>query len=284
MSETKLVDADGSTLTAGVSTWEPWRWGRLSDPRPIVLDLFSGTGSATQPMSATGNADYNRLNQLRNVGLARRMAVRLEAEGAPAGPVLDVGVASGRVTSEFQRIVGRHVIATDRENYLDEEVAGDLEFALGDGSQLPFRTGAFAVVLLLSVYEHIVPDDRAAVLAEVHRVLAPGGLFLGQIPNMNFPIEPHSRLPLVQFLPRSWEAWAYARFSRVATPEFRAGGVHWYRFNRNEFVDDAKAAGFPAGTFVHSAYDPALFPPWLRFASPLLDIVPLGWDFWFRKS
>jgi SAM-dependent methyltransferase len=241
-------------------------------------------------MPAPRNADYDRLNQLRNVGLARRIAAHLQREGAPSGPILDVGVASGRVTEEIQRVLSesswgaRWILATDHRNYLDEGVSSELDFALADASDLPFKDGSFAVVLLLSVYEHIEPARRSAAIAELHRVLAPGGLFLGQIPNMNFPIEPHSRLPLVQFLPRSWEAWAYARFSRVATPEFRAGGVHWYRFNRSEFVEDVRAAGFRGGSMVHSEYDPALFPRALRFAAPLLDVVPLGWDFWFRKS
>jgi hypothetical protein len=27
MGATRIVDADGCELTAGVTTWEPWRWG-----------------------------------------------------------------------------------------------------------------------------------------------------------------------------------------------------------------------------------------------------------------
>ncbi len=41
--------------------------------------------------------------------------------------------------------------------------------------RLPFRDGAFGLVLSLAVFEHL-PDPRAAAL-EVARVLAPGGLF-----------------------------------------------------------------------------------------------------------
>jgi len=240
-------------------------------------------------MPAAHPPEYERVNRLRNTGLARRMGALLAQLEPPAGLALDVGVASGQVTAALQRILAptsyaRRILATDRRNYLDEGMEGELEFALADGSRLPFRDEAFTVVLLLSVYEHIVPSKRSAALGEIYRVLAPGGLFLGQVPNMNFPIEPHSRLPLIQFLPRRAEAWAYAHFSPVATPEFRAGGVHWYRFNRSEFITGARAVGFSDGTFIHSTYDPALFPRPLRFAAPLLDVVPLGWDFWFWKS
>jgi len=70
-----------------------------------------------------------------------------------------------------------------------------------DGS-LPFPDRHFDIVHCNSVVEHVlVPEDRARLAAEIRRV---GKSWFVQTPNRYFPIEPHSRLPLVQFLPRSF--------------------------------------------------------------------------------
>jgi ubiquinone/menaquinone biosynthesis C-methylase UbiE len=68
-----------------------------------------------------------------------------------------------------------------------------------DGS-LPFPDRHFDVVHCNSVVEHVlVPADRTRLAAEIRRV---GKSWFVQTPNRYFPIEPHSRLPLAQFLPR----------------------------------------------------------------------------------
>jgi len=56
---------------------------------------------------------------------------------------------------------------------------------LGSGEQLPFRTGVFDVVTANMVVEHLTAPG--AVLAEVRRVLRPGGRFLFVTPNLNSP-------------------------------------------------------------------------------------------------
>ena len=57
------------------------------------------------------------------------------------------------------------------------------------------------MALFANVYEHVLPEKRAASLAEIRRVLRPGGHVVGQIPNPYFPIESHSRLPFMGWLP-----------------------------------------------------------------------------------
>ncbi|MEM1182421.1 MAG: methyltransferase domain-containing protein [Acidobacteriota bacterium] len=63
-------------------------------------------------------------------------------------------------------------------------VTGDLEPGHGevalDLRQLPFADGSFDLVLASHVFEHIVEDDVA--LAEVHRVLRPGGQAILPVP------------------------------------------------------------------------------------------------------
>lgn len=51
-------------------------------------------------------------------------------------------------------------------------------FADYDGIRLPHATARFDAVFAVCVFHHIAPGDRAAVLAEIRRVLKPGGLFV----------------------------------------------------------------------------------------------------------
>jgi hypothetical protein len=113
-------------------------------------------------------------------------------------------------------------------------------------------------VTFLSVYEHLRPAARGPALAGIHRVLAPGGLLIGQISNMNFPVEPRSLIPLLQFLPSPVQPWLYQHFSRVETLEFRRQGIQWFRATQGHLQADARKADFSEGVFVHSVYDPAI--------------------------
>lgn len=58
-----------------------------------------------------------------------------------------------------------------------------------DGRRLPFPDGAFDVVESLDVVEHTL--DPLAYLAELRRVLAPGGVVLVVTPNRLWPVEQH---------------------------------------------------------------------------------------------
>ena len=55
----------------------------------------------------------------------------------------------------------------------------------GDAQSLPFRDASFERVLAAEVLEHL-PDDAAA-LAEIRRVLAPGGLLAVSVPHADYP-------------------------------------------------------------------------------------------------
>ena len=53
-----------------------------------------------------------------------------------------------------------------------------IEFESYDGRRIPAADGSFDAVLEHGVFEHIRPDVLPGSLAEIHRVLADGGLFL----------------------------------------------------------------------------------------------------------
>ena len=249
----------------------------LEEQRMACTDM----GSEGDSESGLGGcpSQYER----RSANLAVRMAERVRQLAKEPISILDVGAGNGFVDSELQRLLHQRIIATNRYSELKPDLLGSLEYIVSDGAHLPFRSGAFTVVLFTSVYEHLPPAMRGPTMAEIYRVLASGGLLIGQIPNMNFPVEPHSQIPLLQFMPHRVQPWLYQHFSRVESPEFRRQGISWFRVTMGQLQADARKAGFSEGTIVHAAYDPGIFPRFLRPALPALKIIPLGYDFWFAK-
>jgi SAM-dependent methyltransferase len=82
----------------------------------------------------------------------------------------------------------------------------------GTGEHLPFVDNSQDLVINHEVLEH-VSDDQAAI-AEMVRVLKPGGRLVLFCPNRGYPFETHGiywrsnyhfgNIPLVNYLPRSW--------------------------------------------------------------------------------
>lgn len=95
--------------------------------------------------------------------------------------VLDLGSRDGTLTTVFAS--GNDVVCLDVDPYAVELCKrGGLEAICGDlNSGLPFTEGSFDVVVLADVLEHVLLGR--GLLAEIRRVLRPGGLCLGSTPN-----------------------------------------------------------------------------------------------------
>jgi SAM-dependent methyltransferase len=145
-----------------------------------------------------------------------------------ARPVLDLGCGAGRLAAYLQLLAPRyvgvdvspHMIAHCRRRFPALSwVQGDMrELArIADGS-----VGvAFAVSNLIDAVGH---DDRLRVLAQVRRVLVPGGLFLFSTHNRNWmfagapPRLQRSRRPLAQL--RNGFAYAIHRYRNARLRRF----------------------------------------------------------------
>ena len=124
------------------------------------------------------------------------LTIRFDELGLGAGDrVLDVGAGFGRHVYECAR-QGAQVVALDyaadevvetRDTLAamveaDEITADKLVGVLrGDARRLPFSDGTFDVVITSEVLEHI--QDDVSAIAEMVRVLKPGGRFAATVPS-----------------------------------------------------------------------------------------------------
>jgi SAM-dependent methyltransferase len=99
----------------------------------------------------------------------------------PLRRVLDVGAGVGGMLDELSRI-GTQVVYTDLSPELvgASRARGHTAGLLAHAEALPLADGAFDLVCLFDVLEHVEADEQA--LTDLHRVLAPGGTLFLHVP------------------------------------------------------------------------------------------------------
>jgi SAM-dependent methyltransferase len=125
---------------------------------------------------------------------------------AQAMRVLDVGVTSDSTQAEsnyFEKMYPYPeritCVGTEDGSHLMKEYPGLLYNQVIPGEKLPFDDAAFDVVFSNAVLEHVGSrQQQAAFLREIVRV---GKAFFVTTPNRWFPVEHHTGLPLLHFLP-----------------------------------------------------------------------------------
>jgi ubiquinone/menaquinone biosynthesis C-methylase UbiE len=101
-----------------------------------------------------------------------------------SGTILDVGTGTAQIPLELCRraasveVVGidlaEHMLAVGRENVHRAGLAGRVRLDRCDAKHLPYEAGSFGAVISNSIVHHI--PEPAAVLAELKRIAAPGGI------------------------------------------------------------------------------------------------------------
>ena len=146
-------------------------------------------------------------------GQERRLGMILAgAEGRERGRVLVDGCGVGMYLDRLNRLAER-AVGLDIEHERTVEARGLApRVTCAAGEHLPFPAGYFDLLLSHEVLEH-VQDDRQAI-AEMVRVLRPGGRLVLFCPNRGYPFETHGvywrgryrfgNIPLVNYLPRRW--------------------------------------------------------------------------------
>ena len=108
------------------------------------------------------------------------IAAELARDGAAARKVLDFGAGVGYSVPFFARhLPAARVTCLDVSRKSLEVGAAHhgtaAEFEHFDGRRIPFDDGTFDVALASCVFHHIPHGEHVALLAEIRRVLAPGG-------------------------------------------------------------------------------------------------------------
>jgi SAM-dependent methyltransferase len=110
-----------------------------------------------------------------------RLPLFVAAVGGPGRRVLDLGCRTGAVTRHF--LDGNEVVGVDVDQHALERASElGIEPVWADVEEpLPFPDASFDAVVAGELLEHVrFPDE---LVAEARRLLRPGGVFVGSVPN-----------------------------------------------------------------------------------------------------
>jgi SAM-dependent methyltransferase len=200
---------------------------------------------------------------------------------ASTGRGIEVGCQNGVLIDAMERQTAYSWVGVDPAIAQPGRSAEGLELLPGRASSVPFADARFDVALLANVYEHVQPEERAASFQELARILVPGGVVVGQLPNPYFPIESHSRLPFMGWLP--------VRLQKVY---WRLSPVPWehdfFVVTIRHLVRTARGAGFEPLFVANFNYPPEVIPRTVRPIARLLERpmrrLPWAWQFVLSKG
>jgi demethylmenaquinone methyltransferase/2-methoxy-6-polyprenyl-1,4-benzoquinol methylase len=171
---------------------------------------------------------YDRLAELLSMGQNgrwRRAMVDHIVPGAP-GLVLDVASGTAGVALQLADRTPAHVVGVDltigmlrqgRRNVGAAGMAARVDLVAGRAEQLPFADGAFDALTFTYLLRYV--DDPEATLAELARVVRPGG----EVASLEFMVPPS----------RFWRFWWWL-YTRTVLPlgGWLTGGREWARVGR----------------------------------------------------
>ncbi len=116
---------------------------------------------------------------------------------------LDIGCGSGGIAAciapQVQSVLGIDAEPWSRWDEF-QEMHANLHFVNESIENLSCADNSFDVIVCNQVYEHV--QDPQYLIAEIYRILRPGGYCYFAGPNLLFPIEPHVFWPFIHWLPR----------------------------------------------------------------------------------
>ena len=115
------------------------------------------------------------------VFVPERIPFLVAAVGTPGRRVLDLGCRTGAVTRHL--LPGNEVVGMDVDRRaLERAAARGIETVRGNAEDpLPFPDESFDAVVAGELLEHLREPER--LVAEARRILRPGGVFAGSVPN-----------------------------------------------------------------------------------------------------
>jgi SAM-dependent methyltransferase len=246
------------------------------------VDIVSTTENANpKALAGRGLMQSPAEWDARNRALADALAELVRTHAPPAGRTgIDVGCQTGVLTDELTRLTDLEWTGIDPRFTEEQRSPAGAALHPGFADSMPFPDGSFDCAVFANVYEHVDPEKRSASLAEIRRVLAPGGVVVGQLPNPYFPIESHSRLPFMGFLPR-----------RLQLVYWKLSPVPWqhdfYSVTIRDLAKRARALGLEPVVVRNFNYPPEVIPQRVRWAARMLERpmrhMPWAWQFVLRR-
>lgn len=193
---------------------------------------------------------------------------------------LDLGCQKGVLTDSLGKLTNFKWWGVDPAIEKPHLSCLGFELISGWAHQIPFPDDYFDCVVFANVYEHVAPEKRTASLSEIHRVLVKGGILVGQLPNPYFPIESHSRLPFMGWLPRKLQL-LYWRLTPTPWKH------DFYVVTIKDLKRRSEALGFETTLIRNFNYPMEAIPHsvrWIaRLLAPAMGLIPWSWQFIFTK-
>lgn len=159
----------------------------------LVLRLRDGWSASRRVDAPAPGGGYDAGMLLRTFG---RLGVIPSAETR----LLDFGCGGGERVDQLRR---RGYDAAGCDIAVPDGAHRSLRAIAMDPYRLPYEDASFDVVFSVTVFEHVMDYDGA--LAEIRRVLKPGGVSVHVFPSRWKPIETHAYVPLASAI--QWRWW-----------------------------------------------------------------------------
>lgn len=109
------------------------------------------------------------------------MADRLIPSAKRSGRLLDMGCGEHPrflMATRFAEKYGLDRLADRHGHLVNANAITRLDCDIETAERLPFDEGYFDVVTMLAVFEHIEPERLVQLVAEIRRILTPGGMYI----------------------------------------------------------------------------------------------------------
>lgn len=156
---------------------------------------------------AYSDLQYKMLDEeMRRKKAAKILAVVRHATGRDSLEsmvALDVGCSAGFIAHEIA-LAGADTIGVDIDEpgiaKAQARFGDTVDFRVSSGDRMPLEDESVDLIVFNHIYEHVVSPE--AVVADMRRVLKPGGMLYLGLGNRLGVIEPHYELPFLSWLPR----------------------------------------------------------------------------------
>jgi ubiquinone/menaquinone biosynthesis C-methylase UbiE len=169
--------------------------------------------------------------------------------------VLDLGTGTGYGAAEMAALAHRVTavdISTDALRHAAaHSTRHNIDYASADAAALPFRTASFDLVVVFEVIEHLA--NWRGLLAEVRRVLAPGGQLIVSTPNKLYYAESRQTTGPNPYHEHEFE---YEEFRQALEQEFPHVSLFLQNHSEGQLFQSTASRGAADVRFESSEADP----------------------------